>query len=82
MSRLAACSAAVLAGLVFLLPAARAGIDRDQAASLAHRKASGQILAVERGLHVDSSVVWRVKMLTATGEVRLLVIDAATGRFR
>jgi hypothetical protein len=37
---------------------------------------------VERGVHVDASVVWHVKVLTASGEVRLVVIDAQTGRAR
>jgi hypothetical protein len=40
------------------------------------------VLKVERGLHVDSSVVWRIQVLTAAGEVRLVVIDAESGRLR
>jgi hypothetical protein len=82
MQRIAHSSVALLLGLAFLLPAAWAGVDRDQAASLAQRIAPGRVLAVERGVHVDNSIVWRIKVLTAGGEVRLVVIDAETGRSR
>lgn len=75
-------SGALLLGLVFLLPPAWAAVDRDEAASLAQRAAPGRVLAVERGLHVDNRVVWRIKVLSASGEVRLVVIDAETGRSR
>lgn len=73
---------ALLLGLFFLIPAAWAGVDRDQAASIAQRVAAGRVLAVERGLHVDNTVVWRVKVLTSSGDVRQVVIDAETGRSR
>jgi hypothetical protein len=80
--QLAVTLCALLLGLVFLLPPAWAGVDRDEAASLAQRVAPGRVLAVERGLHVDNRVVWRIKVLTASGEIRLVVIDAETGRSR
>lgn len=82
MPRIALSSVALLLGLVFLLPSAWAGVNRDEAATLAQRVAPGRVLAVERGLHVDNSVVWRIRMLTTAGEVRLVVIDADTGRSR
>jgi uncharacterized membrane protein YkoI len=82
MPRIAISTVALLLGLAILVPAAWAGVDRDEAASLAQRKAPGRVLAVERGLHVDNSVVWRIQVLTAAGEVRLVVIDAETGRLR
>ena len=82
MPRIALSRPAVLLALVFLLPAARAAVDRDQAAALAQHMAPGRVLAVERGVHVDNSVVWRVRMLTASGDLRVLVIDAETGRSR
>ncbi|HSV79458.1 MAG TPA: hypothetical protein VLK85_09670, partial [Ramlibacter sp.] len=68
--------------LGFLLPAAWAGVGRDEAVSLAQRMAPGRVLAVEHGVHVDNSLVWRVKMLTPAGELRLVVIDTETGRSR
>jgi uncharacterized membrane protein YkoI len=73
---------AVLLALLFLLPPAHAAVNRDEAASIAQRVAPGRVLAVERGVHVDESIVWRVKVLTSTGEVRQVVIDAQTGRSR
>lgn len=73
---------AVLLALACLLPAAWAGVGRDEAVSLAQRVAAGRVLAVEHGVHVDNSLVWRVKVLTRGGELRLVVIDAATGRSR
>lgn len=82
MPRITLSSFTLVLGLLFLMPAAWAGVDRDQAASLAQRVASGRVLAVERGLHVDNTVVWRVTVLTAQGEIRKIIIDADTGRTR
>jgi hypothetical protein len=82
MPRITPSSFALVLGLLFLMPAAWAGVDRDQAVSLAQRVASGRVLAVERGLHVDNTVVWRVTVLTAQGQIRNIVIDADTGRSR
>jgi hypothetical protein len=73
---------ALLLGLFFLLPPVWAAVDRDQAAAIAQRVAPGRVLAVERGLHVDGSVVWRVKVLTQGSEMRQVVLDAETGRSR
>jgi hypothetical protein len=82
MPRFARFSVAVLLALGFLLPAAWAGVGRDEAASLAQRMTPGRVLAVEHGVHVDNSLVWRVKVLTPAGELRLVVVDAETGRSR
>ena len=75
-------SGALLLGLLFLLPPAWADVDRNQATSIAQGVVAGRVLAVERGLHVDDSLVWRIKVLTPAGDVRLIVIDAKTGRSR
>ena len=82
MARILLSGLAALLGLVLLLPPAWAAVGRDQAASLAQHMAHGRVLAVERGLYVDNSVVWRVTVLTASGEVRVIVLDAATGKPR
>lgn len=82
MPRIALSRLAVVLGLVLLLPSAWAGVGRDEAASLAQHIVPGRVLAVERGVHVDNTLVWRVRMLTPTGELRVLVIDAETGRSR
>jgi uncharacterized membrane protein YkoI len=82
MPRNAHSRTAVLLALACLLPAAWAAVGRDEAISLAQRTAPGRVLAVEHGVHVDNSLVWRVKVLSRGGELRLVVIDAATGRSR
>ena len=82
MPRFVRPAVALFLALGFLLPAAWAGVGRDEAASLAQRTAPGRVLAVEHGVHVDNSLVWRVKVLTPAGELRLVVIDAESGRSR
>lgn len=56
-----------------------ADVGRDEAAAVAQRVASGRVLAVERA-EVDRKPVWRVKILSAQGEVRVVVVDVASGR--
>jgi uncharacterized membrane protein YkoI len=56
-----------------------ADVGRDEAAAVAQRVASGRVLAVEKA-ELGGKPVWRVKILTAQGEVRVVVIDAASGR--
>ena len=73
---------ALFLGAFLLLPSAWAAVDRDQAGAMAQRVTPGRVLAVERGLYVDGSVVWKVRVLTAGGDVRLVVLDADTGRTR
>ena len=82
MPRIALTSLGLLLGLLFMLPPAWAAVDRDEAVAIAQRLVHGRVLEVERGMHVDNTVVWRVKVLTTGGEVRQLVIDAQTGRSR
>jgi len=52
-----------------------ADVSRDAAAQTAQRVANGRVLSVER-----SGTTWRVKIVTAQGEVKIILIDAATGR--
>ena len=56
-----------------------ADVGRDEAAAVAQRSASGRVLAVERA-ELSGKPVWRVKILTAQGEVHVIVVDAASGR--
>ncbi|MDE2081666.1 MAG: PepSY domain-containing protein [Burkholderiales bacterium] len=65
--------------LVALSLPAWADVSRDEAAAAAQRVASGRVLAVERA-EVDHRPVWRVKILSAQGEVRIVVVDVASGR--
>ena len=81
MSRLVRAIIVLLLPLGFLLTA-RADVTREEAASIAQRAVPGRVLAVEHGVNLDNKLVWRVRMLTAAGELRLLVIDEGTGRLR
>ena len=60
--------------IVATMPAL-AAVGRDAAAQTAQRMVGGRVLAVER-----AGNAWRVKILTAQGEVRVILIDAASGR--
>ena len=56
-----------------------AEVSRDDATSLARQVTGGRVLAVEK-IEREGRPVWRVKVLTAQGEVKVVLIDAATGR--
>lgn len=54
---------------------AYADVSRDTAAATAQRMVpGGRVLAVER-----AGNAWRVKIVTAQGQVKVILIDAATG---
>ena len=59
--------------------AAWADVSRDEAAAAAQRASGGRVLAVERAQDGDRPV-WRVKVLTPSGEVRVILVDAGSGR--
>ena len=56
-----------------------ADVSRDEAATVAQRETGGRVLAVERS-DAGGRAVWRVKVVTPRGEVRVVLVDAATGR--
>ncbi|GAB3243072.1 PepSY domain-containing protein [Chitinimonas naiadis] len=56
-----------------------ADVSRDDAAAIAQRASNGRVLSVEKSER-DGRTVWRVKVVTAQGEVRVIFIDAASGR--
>jgi uncharacterized membrane protein YkoI len=58
---------------------ALAAASRDDAAAIAQRETGGRVLAVDRA-DADGRAVWRVKVVTARGEVRVILVDVATGR--
>jgi uncharacterized membrane protein YkoI len=69
-----------LACLALLAPlGAEAATTRDEAAQIAQRMTGGRVLAVER-IERDGHTVWRVKVVTPQGEVKVVVIDADSGR--
>jgi hypothetical protein len=69
---LAALTALALAGA----PVAWADVGPDQAAAVASQATGGgRVLSVDR-----AGRAWRVKLVTGRGEVRVVMVDAATGR--
>lgn len=70
---------ALCAALIVLASPAWADVSRDDAAAVAQRISSGRVLSVEKSESARRPV-WRVKVLTAQGEVRVILIDVATGQ--
>jgi len=69
----------VCALLIVLAAPAWADVSRDDAAVAAQRVTSGRVLSLEKA-ESDRRPVWRVKVITAQGEVRVILIDAVSGR--
>lgn len=68
------CAACLLAGT------ASAAVSRDDASALAQKKTNGgRVMSVEKFVEGDKNV-WRVKILTSSGEVRAVFVDEATGK--
>ena len=67
------------AAFFMLATPAWADVSRDDAAAAAQRLSSGRVLSVEKS-ESASGPVWRVKVVTVQGEVRVILIDAASGR--
>ncbi len=72
-------SRTLLAAVLAAAAPAWADVGPDGAAAVAQRISGGRVLSVDRS---DSGrrVVWRVKVITARGEVRVVLIDGATGQ--
>jgi uncharacterized membrane protein YkoI len=62
-----------------LVAPAWAEVSRDQAAATAQRQTGARVLSVERA-ESGRGAVWRVKVVTARGEVRVVFIDAGRDR--
>ena len=57
-----------------------AAVSRDNAAAIAQRESGGgRVLSVEQA-DAGGRQVWRVKVLTPRGEVRVILVDVASGR--
>lgn len=65
--------------LIVLASPAWADVSRDEAAAATHRAGDGRVLSVEKA-EANGRPVWRVKILTTRGEVRVTLIDAVSGR--
>ena len=71
---LAACSVTLA-----LVAPAWADVSRDQAAAAAQRQTGGRVLSVDK-TESGRRPMWRVKVVTPKGEVRVVFIDAGAGR--
>ncbi len=69
----------VCAALLVVATAAWADIGRDGAAAAAQRVSSGRVLSVDKA-DAGGRPAWRVKVVTGQGEVRVIMIDAESGR--
>lgn len=58
-----------------------ADLSRDEAATVAQGSTRGRVLSVEKS-EFSGQPVWRVKLVTPAGEVRVIQIDVATGQVR
>lgn len=58
-----------------------AELSRDDAATLAQRASGGRVLSVEKA-ESSGQPVWRVKVVTPAGEVRVIQVDVASGQVR
>jgi len=56
-----------------------ADVGRDYAAISAQRTSGGRVLSVDTAQSAGRPA-WRVKIVTAQGEVRVILIDVASGR--
>ena len=56
-----------------------ADVSRDDASTVAQQVSGGRVLAVEK-TEREGRPVWRVKVLTPQGEVKVILIDAVSGR--
>jgi uncharacterized membrane protein YkoI len=71
--------ALISAFLLALATPAWADVSRDDAAAMVQKSSGGRVLAVDR-TEREGRPVWRVKVLTPQGEVKVVLIDVATGR--
>ena len=80
MLRLSTLRPLLLAALLAAAPLAQA-IDRDQAAAQVQKQTGGRVLSVDSAERKGKKV-YRVKVLTRSGEVRVVIVDAKTGKRR
>jgi hypothetical protein len=66
---------AICALLLGLCAPAWADVSREQAAAAAQRQTGGRVLSVDK-TESGRRIVWRVKVVTPRGEVRVVFIDA------
>jgi uncharacterized membrane protein YkoI len=69
----------ICGALMVLATPAWADVSRDDAAAVAQRASGGRVLSVDSA-QSGGRPAWRVKVVTARGEVRVILVDAASGR--
>jgi uncharacterized membrane protein YkoI len=69
----------ISAFMLALATPAWAEVSRDDAAAVVQKSSGGRVLAVDR-TEREGRPAWRVKVLTPQGEVKVVLIDVATGR--
>ncbi|MBC5768517.1 PepSY domain-containing protein [Ramlibacter albus] len=74
-------SLVLAAALALATGAALANVSRDDAAAVAQRETGGRVLSVDRA-DMGGRAVWRVKVVTSRGDVRVVLVDVATGQVR
>ena len=73
------CALVLASALLFGAAPSFAQTSRDDAAAAAVRASPGRVLSVEK-TDAGGRAVWRVKVVTPQGEVRVILVDVATGR--
>ena len=58
-----------------------ANLSRGDAASLAQRSSGGRVLSVDKS-ESSGQAVWRVKLVTPSGDVQVILVNVATGELR
>ena len=58
-----------------------ADLSRDDAAAVAQRASGGRVLSVEKS-ESSAQPVWRIKVVTPAGEVRVIQVDVVAGQIR
>ena len=74
-----ALATSICAVLLVLATPACADLSRDGAVAVAQRQSGGRVLSVEKS-ESGGRPVWRVKLVTAQGEVRVVLVDAVSGQ--
>ena len=71
----------VCATLLVTSNLAWADLSRDDAAAVAQRASGGRVLSVEKS-ESSGQPVWRIKVVTPAGEVRVIQVDVVAGQIR
>jgi hemolysin-activating ACP:hemolysin acyltransferase len=69
------------ASLLVASKLAWADLSRDDAAALVQRASGARVLSVEK-FESSGQSVWRIKVVTPAGEVRVMQVDVVTGQIR